>query len=155
MTEQTATDDASTDAQPQSTASAIGRALDLWNNSLGREFGPLSRRQRRALLTLHDLSAARPAVRVSDLAEQLGVTSAGATRMLSKLEEFGFIGRFREPEGDQREVFVGLTESGRHALRQANEVYFERVARALNGLTEDEQRMLAHLLAKLTNDHVR
>ncbi len=155
MTEQPMTDDISTDAQPRGAAPAIGRALDLWANSLGREFGPLSRRQRRALLTLHDLIVHRPPVRVSDLADRLGVTSAGATRMLSKLEEFGFISRIREPQGDQREVFVGLTETGSHALQQANEVYFARVELALNELDDEEQQILAHLLDKLTNDNHR
>ncbi len=152
MSQQPMTDESPNHAQQQGFAPAVGRALDLWNTSLGREFGPLSRRQRRALLTLHDLSVARPTVRVSDLAERLGVTTAGATRMLSKLEEFGFISRFREPEGDQREVFVGLTDAGNHALRQANEVYFARVERALNGLDPEEKAVLARLLAKLTND---
>jgi len=155
MTEQPLTDDVPGDAQSPDTAPAIGRALDLWNNRLGREFGPLSRRQRRALLTLHDLSVSRPTVRVSDMADRLGVTSAGATRMLSKLEESGYISRSRQPEGDQREVFIGLTEAGSQALRQANEVYFERVGQALSALGAEDQALLARLLDKLTNDNDR
>ena len=117
----------STSQTPQEVAPAIARALDLWNSRLGRQFGPLSRPQRRALRTLNDLSAAKPSVRVTDLAERLGVTSAGATRMLSKLEDFGYINRTREPEGDQREVLVALTSLGTQALQAANDVYFERV----------------------------
>jgi DNA-binding MarR family transcriptional regulator len=138
-------------AATQAVAPTVARALDLWNNRLGRQFGPLSRPQRRALRTLHELSVAAPPVRVSDLADRLGVTSAGATRMLSKLEDFGYISRFREPEADQREVYVMLTGAGSAALQAANDVYFDRVDRELQRLTEHEQQTLARLLAKLTN----
>ncbi len=134
----------------QDVTPTIARALDVWNNRLGRQFGPLSRPQRRALRTLHELSVAKPPVRVSDLAERLGVTSAGATRMLSKLEDFSFISRVRVPEGDQREVFVALTVSGVQALEAANAVYFDRVREELRRLDEIEQQTLAHLLEKLT-----
>lgn len=89
------------------------------------------------------------------MADRLGVTSAGATRMLSKLEESGYISRSRQPEGDQREVFIGLTEAGSQALRQANEVYFERVGQALSALGAEDQALLARLLDKLTNDNDR
>ncbi len=78
------------------------------------------------------------------------MTSAGATRMLSKLEDFGYINRTREPEGDQREVLVALTSLGTQALQAANDVYFERVRDELHRLDEEEQQALAHLLAKLT-----
>ena len=137
--------------RPHDATATIARALDVWNNRLGRQFGPLSRPQRRALRTLHELSSAKPPVRVSDLAERLGVTSAGATRMLSKLEDFGYINRVRVPEGDQREVFVALTASGAQALSAANAVYFDRVGRELHRLDQAEQEMLAHLLEKLTS----
>lgn len=128
----------------------IARALDAWNKRLGRQFGPLSRPQRRALRTLSDLGSAQPQVRVSDLAAQLGITSAGATRMLSKLEDLGYIRRFREPKGDQREVFVALTAYGSTALQQSNQVYFDRIGDELESLDADEQETLSRLLEKLT-----
>ncbi len=130
-------------------AFVIAQALDRWTGRIGREFGPLSRRQRRTLRTLHDLGKARAQVRVSDLAGDLGITSAGATRMLNKLEELGYVARVREPEGDQREVAVSLTLSGTRALDEADNVYFERVREALQRLDPEEQQMLAHLLGKL------
>jgi DNA-binding MarR family transcriptional regulator len=131
-------------------AATIARALDVWISRLGREFGPLSRPQRRTLRTLADLGRTGVPVRASDLAEYLGLTSAGATRMLNKLESDGYVLRFREPDADQREVYAALTASGTEALRAANEVYFERVDLDLGRLDETERRTLARLLEKLT-----
>ena len=131
-------------------AATIARALDVWISRLGREFGPLSRPQRRTLRTLADLSRTGSPVRASDLAEYLGLTSAGATRMLNKLESAGYVSRYREPDADQREVYAALTTAGTEALRAANAVYFERVERDLGKLDEAERQTLARLLEKLT-----
>lgn len=150
MSEANCSGQKSTMTLPWGVVPTVARALDLWNSRMGRQFGPLSRPQRRAMRTLAELSTAAPPVRVSDLAERLGVTSAGATRMLSKLEDFGYVSRVREPEGDQREVYVTLTGDGSQALLDANDVYFERVARELERLNDDEQNELARLLDKLT-----
>src|SRR6185437_9198021 len=87
-------------------AATIARALDVWISRLGREFGPLSRPQRRMLRTLDELSRLGTPVRASDLADYLGLTSAGATRMLNKLEGAGYLSRFRDPGADQREVYA-------------------------------------------------
>ncbi len=134
----------------ESVAAVIARSLDRWAHQIGRQLGPLSRRQRRTLRALHDLSADESQVRVSDIAGDLGITTAGATRMLNKLEELGFVARSREPHGDQREVAVSLTPSGAQALVEADDVYFERVGEALQRLDPEEQRRLAHLLGNLT-----
>lgn len=131
-------------------AATIARALDVWISRLGREFGPLSRPQRRALRSLNDLIGTGMSIRGSDLAEYLGLTSAGATRMLNRLEEAGYVSRFREPDADQREVYAALTVAGTEALRAANDVYFARVDRDLGRLDEVERQTLARLLDKLT-----
>jgi DNA-binding MarR family transcriptional regulator len=89
-------------------------------------------------------------MRVSDLAERLGLTSAGATRMLDNLEAQEYATRSRMPLGDQREVYVALTEAGREALTQANAVYLARIAASAAALTLQERNTLASLLgAKL------
>ncbi len=64
---------------------AIARALDDWYTLLGRQFGPLSRPQRRMLRLLN----LEKVVRVGDLAEALGLTTAGATRMLEQTYRTG------------------------------------------------------------------
>lgn len=88
-------------------------------------------------------------MRAGDLAEFLGITSAGATRMLNRLEDDGYIGRSRNPEADQREVYIAPTTAGAEALRAANDVYFERVERHLDRLDDGERETLARLLTKL------
>jgi len=126
---------------------AIASAIDRWYDRLGRQFGPLSRPQRRMLRLL----SADTMVRVSDLSEQLGVTTAGTTRMLDKLESLGYAARSRMDQYDQRQVYVTLTPAGAVALREAEDIFLERVQTLLNKLSPAEQATLAHLLQSLSN----
>ncbi len=127
-------------------AKAIASALDRWYDQLGRQFGPLSRPQRRMLRLL----SMDTKVRVSDLSEQLGVTTAGTTRMLDKLESLGYAVRSRMDQYDQRQVYVTLTTAGAVALREAEEVFLERVQAILHRLSPAEQATLAQLLQLLS-----
>ena len=126
----------------------IAERLDVLSLQLGREFGPLSRSKRRALLLLANV----PSMRVSDLAEQLGLTSAGATRMLDNLEAQGYVTRARNPLADQREVYVALTETGREALAEANAVYVARISASVARLTPEERNTLAELLGAMLEE---
>ncbi|MHB8595660.1 MAG: MarR family winged helix-turn-helix transcriptional regulator [Ktedonobacteraceae bacterium] len=128
-------------------AIAIASALDRWYDQLGRQFGPLSRPQRRMLRLL----SMDTKVRVSDLSEQLGVTTAGTTRMLDKLESLGYAARSRMDQYDQRQVYVTLTTEGAVALREAESVFLERVQAILHKLSPAEQETLAHLLQLLSD----
>jgi DNA-binding MarR family transcriptional regulator len=123
----------------------IAALLDTWHTRLGRQFGPLSRPQRRML----GLLRAGAPVRVGDLAEQLGLTTAGTTRMLDKLEGPGYVARARATDSDQRQVFVSLTEAGAQALAASDAVFLERVHVSLSGLSVTERVMLEQLLRKL------
>jgi len=124
---------------------AIARALDDWYTLLGRQFGPLSRPQRRMLRLLSQ----EKAVRVGDLAEALGLTTAGATRMLDKLTGLGYALRTRDPLSDQRQVYVRLTEAGKQALVAADAVFRARVQATLSVLDEAERATLASLLRRM------
>lgn len=125
----------------------IARALDDWYTLLGRQFGPLSRPQRRMLRLL----SLEKAVRVGDLAEALGLTTAGATRMLDKLTGLGYALRSRDPSSDQRQVYVRLTETGQQALDAADAIFLKRVQETLSALSEAERATLAGLLHKMSN----
>jgi DNA-binding MarR family transcriptional regulator len=127
---------------------AIARALDECYTHVGRQFGPLSRPQRRML---HLLSR-EDQVRVSDLAARLGLTTAGSTRMLDTLEAQGYIGRMRRPETDQREVYVSLTSAGGEALREADLVFVGRVAKLVERLSDADRIELARLLSEISYD---
>jgi len=125
---------------------SIAYALDEWYSRLGRQFGPLSRPQRRMLRLL----SADTTVRVGDLGEQLGLTTAGTTRMLDKLEALGYASRSRTAQHDQRQVYVTLTPAGASALQEAERAFLERMHALLSNLSQQERATLAHLLQALT-----
>jgi DNA-binding MarR family transcriptional regulator len=127
---------------------SIAYALDEWYTRLGRQFGPLSRPQRRMLRLL---SIDSP-VRVGDLAVQLGLTTAGTTRMLDKLEAMGYAKRSRTDQRDQRQVYVSLTLPGAIALRDAEGAFLERIQASLKNLSPIEQETLAQLLRALNEN---
>ena len=127
----------------------IAQALERWNSHLGRQFGPLSRPQRRMLGLLAERGMQKERVRVGDLAEPLGLTTAGITRMLDTLEGSGYIMRSRTPNTDQREVYVTITDAGTQALQAANEVLLEHVQALVERLDARERDELVTLLRKL------
>ncbi len=136
------------DRQALDEAASIAHALDMLNARMGRQFGPLSRPQRRMLRLL---SADAP-VRVGDLGERLGLTTAGTTRMLDKLESMGYAARSRSDRSDQRQVYVTLTATGASALHEAEEVFLERMRTLLHkSLRPEERATLARLLQALGN----
>jgi DNA-binding MarR family transcriptional regulator len=124
---------------------AIARALEECYARVGRQFGPLSRPQRRML----HLLAREDRVRVSDLGAQLGLTTAGSTRMLDTLEAGGYARRMRRPDTDQRQVYVSLTPAGKEALRQADLIFLGRVAGLVEGLSPADRGELARLLREM------
>src|SRR5258708_15982749 len=81
---------------------AIAHALDEWYTRLGRQFGPLTRPQRRMLRLLQ----VDTMVRVGDLGEQLGLTTAGTTPMLDKLETIGYAAPSRPPHHHPPQVYM-------------------------------------------------
>lgn len=140
--------------QPERVATerVIARAFDQWNTAIGREFGGLSRPQRRVLRMLADRGQGDAVTRVGDLATLTGLTTAGATRMLDTLEGLGYARRYRDPDADQRQVYVALTEAGSAALAVADSEFVERVAATLAPLTPAERASLATLLRRLAVD---
>ena len=127
---------------------SIAYALDEWYTCLGRQFGPLSRPQRRMLRLLK----VDTPVRVGDLGVELGLTTAGTTRMLDKLEAMGYAKRSRTDQRDQRQVYVTLTLPGAIALRDAEGVFLERIQASLKNLSPIEQETLAQLLHTLNEN---
>ncbi|MEO7002798.1 MAG: MarR family transcriptional regulator [Ktedonobacterales bacterium] len=131
---------------PAPTLAYLAQALDAWYARLGRQYGPLSRPQRRVLRLVAD----RGRVRVGELAERLDVTTAGATRMVDRLEELGYVTRARASAGgDGREVYVALTVSGTAALAAADAAFAVHVQATLAPLTPEECAQLAALLRRI------
>jgi DNA-binding MarR family transcriptional regulator len=124
---------------------AIAHGLEHWSNSLGRQYGPLSRPQRRILSSLNTETG----LRVGDLGELSGLTTAGTTRMLDKLESLGYTSRSRSAANDQRQVYVILTATGEQALHESEEVLLDRVRSSLQALNVTERVALIYILERL------
>lgn len=82
------------------------------------------------------------------VAARLDVTLATLTSAVAKLERKGFVRRSRSQE-DRRKVLVSLTKSGRAAYRSHRLFHRSMVESALEGLTEEEERVFARALGKV------
>lgn len=110
----------------------MAESLDRLTRRLGREWGPLTHSQWAMLRRLLD-----GPVLVGALAERLDISTAGATRMLDKLELAGFVSRTRATD-DLRQVAASLTPSGRQAVQEAFTVHVARLATLAEALPSTE-----------------
>ena len=86
---------------------------------------------------------------ISQLGEQVMLTSGGATRLVDRLEEQGYIERVACPS-DRRVQWVRMTDSGLEVLVAATEVHLRDLDEHFSGhLTTDEMATLADLLDRL------
>lgn len=83
-----------------------------------------------------------------DLANDIGLSASGITRMLAPMEKIGLVVK-EEAARDARVSLVALTKSGQRILDDAN-VSFEQTAEAmLAALTKTRQAELANLAADI------
>jgi DNA-binding MarR family transcriptional regulator len=68
-------------------------------------------------------------VRQSTIRRMLGVTAPVVTRMVRALVGLGLVRRWREQDGDRRQVRVWLTEAGEKCILKAREVMLPAVSR--------------------------
>lgn len=71
-------------------------------------------------------------LRMSDLADQVGLSHSGLTRLVDRLIEAGMVRRQACPE-DRRGSFAVLTDTGASALDAALEDHLESIERHLTG----------------------
>ena len=88
-----------------------------------------------------------PDVTQKELGEELGITPASLSEVLMKLEQKGYIERFKD-EIDRRFIRVHLTEDGIAALNDLEEKGSDPFA----ALSEKEQETMKELLFKLLSD---
>lgn len=94
---------------------AVARAMvALTSRSLARMDGDLTLAQYRALVVL----VSRGPQRTSDLADELGIASSTATRLVDRLAHKGFVDR-RQGQTDRRSVWLTLTETGKQLVGEA------------------------------------
>jgi DNA-binding MarR family transcriptional regulator len=70
------------------------------------------------------------------LAERLGVTRGGLTRIIDRLVERGWVSRER-PAHNRREVYAAVTEDGARVLSQARAVYIRTLTETLGAHLDD------------------
>lgn len=86
---------------------------------------------------------------MSELAQQLGVTAGGATRLVDRVLQAGWVAR-RACTSDRRVQHVRLTEVGRGVLQRALRTHRHDLARRLTSrLSSQERAQLDALLDRL------
>ncbi|HEU4974432.1 MAG TPA: MarR family transcriptional regulator [Baekduia sp.] len=87
-------------------------------------------------------------LRVSEVAEHLGVDLSVASRQIAALAAQGHVERHAD-ERDRRAQLVAITETGRHALEEAHRRMVDAFARALAGWTAEDVAALTDGLERL------
>ncbi|TDW69454.1 MarR family winged helix-turn-helix transcriptional regulator [Kribbella pratensis] len=100
---------------------------------------------------LRTLDRADRALRLSELAAQLGIVPRSATSVVDDLEAAGLVARQPDPH-DRRATLVDLTPDGRQILNTLREKRRDVMVSQLSRLTDAEQQTLAHLLHRLAED---
>lgn len=136
---------------PDDTAEQIAALLD-----------GLVRRQRRAskegldvthgqLRVLRTLDNSDRALRLSELANQLGIVPRSATSVVDDLEAAGLVARRPDP-ADRRATLVALTPAGTKVLATIRRHRRDAMVSVIERLDADEQADLLRLLTRLSTD---
>jgi DNA-binding MarR family transcriptional regulator len=99
-------------------------------------------------LALLAVVAARPNVRPSEIATELGLHPSSVSRQLRALAEAGHVLMTVDPD-DRRSCYITLTDAGSDEVRRLTEIGLGRFATFVAGWTADEVRTLTRLLCKL------
>jgi DNA-binding MarR family transcriptional regulator len=95
--------------------------------------------------------ATRP--RMVDLAELLGVTQSGVTRLVDRLIGRGWVER-EQPADNRRVMYARLTREGRAVLAATRKAYFSALRKELTArLADKDIAALTNLTAQFLNDH--
>lgn len=88
-----------------------------------------------------------PGISQKEIADRLGLTPAAISKLVREMEQNGFV--VREPDAsDARQMKLWLSEYGRTAFEQGEGMRRDGVARMLNSLSIDEQRLIVELLER-------
>ncbi|MBY4731093.1 MarR family winged helix-turn-helix transcriptional regulator [Cupriavidus pauculus] len=92
--------------------------------------------------------ARNPDLKLTDLAQILGIARSGAVLLVDALESMSLVQRVPSPT-DRRAYGLTLTDIGRQTLSEVTRTVCEHDARIAAGLTDQEQQMLRAMLEKL------
>lgn len=122
-------------------AAAIRRARSRVAERSGTALTPAQYRLLAAL-------ANAPSLSVGELAQEAGVSSPSATRMLDGLELDGIVEREREAD-DRRRIAVRPTAKGKRALAEAHKRVDAAREQIYSQLTREEREQAERLLPRL------
>lgn len=90
--------------------------------------------------------------RMAELAELVGVTSGGVTRVIDRLILRGWVER-EQPPGNRRVIYAKLTDEGRRMLARTRKAYFAALREVLGErLADDRIAELTELTADFVDD---
>jgi DNA-binding MarR family transcriptional regulator len=90
-------------------------------------------------------------VRMTDLAERVGVASPTVSKLIRSMEQKGFVER--TPDGqDGRASIIRLTEEGRRVAAAMDLERLEALEQLLSGWTDDELERFVTMFARLRAD---
>lgn len=92
--------------------------------------------------------ARNPDLKLTDLAQILGIARSGAVLLVDALEAMALVVRVPSPT-DRRAFGLALTAAGRKTLKAVTEAVCAHDARIAAGLSDEEQRVLKGLLDRL------
>jgi DNA-binding MarR family transcriptional regulator len=98
---------------------------------------------------LHLSRAPDRRLRRVDLVERILLTPSGITRLLDGLERAGLVEK-ATCDSDARVTYAVLTDAGYERLRTASKTHVADIESAFARFGEDELKLLASLLARLT-----
>jgi DNA-binding MarR family transcriptional regulator len=101
------------------------------------------------MFVLHQVQA-NGSLRVSELADCMGLDASTASRHVRHLEDGGYLARTNDPE-DRRASRVRLTPKGRGALTRAMRARAAVVDRAIADWPDDDRATLATLMTRLVD----
>lgn len=83
-----------------------------------------------------------------ELAESVGLTASGITRLLNPMEKIGLVEK-RQNDRDARVSLVSLSEIGKQRLSEARESFLAVMETSLSKLSQQEKASLIELLEKI------
>jgi DNA-binding MarR family transcriptional regulator len=90
-----------------------------------------------------------PGCRVYDIANELGITTGGTSKLVDRIEASGYCRRLRNPD-DRRSSLLELTEAGRRLLTKAGAAFDEELQLRLgSALPERTLRQFASTVTRL------
>jgi len=100
------------------------------------------------LRALRALDGTGRALRMSELADRLGIARRSATDVVGGLVDRRLVAREADPD-DGRAVVVGLTDEGRELLRSLADTRRDVAERLFGALDPGDRALLATLLARV------